>query len=221
MGSASAIGQPVVPRSTVGRPALTAAQIADRRRSVTEAARALFVNEGYSAVSIRRVAAVAGVTPKTLYSYFESKLALLLSLWSDVFMDVFTVLERISRDEQEPTRLVKTCQAYVRYWVDRPDCYRLVFMSGDVTQTAVTGFIDRSGITEMFSSLAEPLVLLLEKDGKPGREAAELLICALQGIVHCQVTMSGYPWAPPETLVEMLVRSIASATPTRTQRDTR
>jgi hypothetical protein len=128
-------------------------------------------------------------------------------------MDVFATLDRISHDEGEPTRLVNMCQAYVRYWIDRPDCYRLVFMSGDVTQTAVKGFIDFSGITEMFVKLAEPLVVLLDEAGKPGREAAELLICALQGVVHCHVTMSGYPWAPPETLVEILVRSIVSATP--------
>ncbi len=175
---------------------------------MTAAARALFVSEGYTAVSIRRVAASAGVTPKTLYSYFESKLALLLSLWSEVFMDVFATLDRISRDEGELTRLVNMCTAYVRYWVDRPDCYRLVFMSGDVTQTAVKGFIDQSGVTEMFASFTEPLVLLLDEDGKSGPEAAELLICALQGIVHCQVTMSGYPWAAPETLVDVLVRSM-------------
>lgn len=64
----------------------------------------------------------------------------------------------------------------------------------------------------MFASFTEPLVLLLDEDGKSDREAAELLICALQGIVHCQVTMSGYPWAPTETLVDVLVRSMVLPT---------
>jgi AcrR family transcriptional regulator len=191
-----------------GRPKLTAAQLADRRRAVSEAALTLFVSEGYDAVSIRRVADRARVTPKTLYSYFDSKLGLLLSLWSDIFADVFATLDQVGDDDEELAHHIDVCTAYVGYWIERPDHYRLVFMSGDVTQADVTTFIDGSDITERFARLTAPLARLGGEAEHASREHSELLICALHGIVHCHVTMTGHPWAPYGEIVDILVRSI-------------
>lgn len=194
--------------SKPGRPALTSTQLADRRRALSEAALTLFLSEGYDAVSIRRVADLAGVTPKTLYNYFDSKLGLLLSLWSDIFADVFAALEQVGPDDGELAHHVNVCTAYVRYWIERPDHYRLVFMSGDVAQTDVTSFIDRSDITERFARLTAPLAWLEHEAEHVSRERSELLVCALHGIVHCHVTMTGHPWAPYGDIIDMLVRSI-------------
>jgi AcrR family transcriptional regulator len=194
--------------SRPGRPALTAAQLVDRRRAVSDAALTLFLSEGYDAVSIRRVADLAGVTPKTLYSYFDNKLGLLLSLWSDIFVDVFRTLDQFDSDDGELAHHINVCTAYVRYWIERPDHYRLVFMSGDVTQTDVKSFIDRSDITERFARLTAPLAALGGEAEHVSRERSELLICALHGIAHCHVTMTGHPWAPYGDIVNTLVRSI-------------
>lgn len=191
-----------------GRPALTAPQVAERRRAISDAALTLFLSEGYDAVSIRRVADRAGVTPKTLYNYFDSKLALLLSLWSEIFADVFAALEEVESGDGPLAHHSNVCTAYVQYWIKRPDHYRLVFMSGDVTQANVSTFIDQSNITDRFAKLTAPLASLAA-DAKPSvHERSELLICALHGIVHCHVTMTGHPWTPPGNLVDTLVRSI-------------
>lgn len=201
----------VVRGSRPGRPALTAAQLAARRRAVTEAARELFISEGFAAVSIRRVADLAGVTPKTLYSYFDSKLELLHSLWSDIFTEVFAALDEVDSTSGELAHHINVCTAYVRYWIERPDHYRLVFMSGDVTQADVKGFIDRTEITDRFARLTAPLASLVAEVDRVGqgiRERSELLLCSLHGIAHCQITMSGHAWAPYGELVDLLVGSI-------------
>lgn len=193
-----------------GRPRLAPDELAERRRAVTEAARTLFTTEGYAAVSIRRVAQLAGVTPKTLYSYFDSKLELLLSLWSETFSELFDELARID-DGDDLERLIAVCSHYVRYWIERPDHYRLVFMSAEVSQAAVTDYIERSGITQLFDVFTTPLVSMLDLDQHAVRDRSELLICALQGIVHSRVTMSGYEWAPFPPQVDTLVRSIITS----------
>lgn len=49
----------------------------EKRRAVVAAAHAMFVEEGWVPTTMAKVAAAAGVTRQTVYSQFESKLALL------------------------------------------------------------------------------------------------------------------------------------------------
>jgi AcrR family transcriptional regulator len=51
-----------------------------KRDEIVAAARALFMDEGYEATSMSRLAAAAGVAPNTIYWYFENK--------DDVLIDV-------------------------------------------------------------------------------------------------------------------------------------
>lgn len=44
-----------------------------KRDEIVAAARALFINEGYEATSMSRMAAAAGVAPNTIYWYFQDK----------------------------------------------------------------------------------------------------------------------------------------------------
>src|SRR5918995_5634125 len=46
---------------------------ATTRRAILDAALALFVNDGYSQVSIRNIAAKVDYSPGAIYSYFPSK----------------------------------------------------------------------------------------------------------------------------------------------------
>ncbi|HET7385080.1 MAG TPA: helix-turn-helix domain-containing protein [Nocardioidaceae bacterium] len=55
------------------------------RAAIVEAARALFHDEGYAAVTMKAVAARAGVAPQTLYAAFGSKADLVLAI--DVRLD--------------------------------------------------------------------------------------------------------------------------------------
>ena len=60
-----------------GRPRIDASKRSDMQRQIVEAAGRLFTNEGYGAVSMRRIAGELGVSPMTLYKYYPSKLAML------------------------------------------------------------------------------------------------------------------------------------------------
>ena len=59
------------------RSGLRAKQTAATRRAVVEAARELFMANGWSATGMREVAAAAGVALETVYSHFSSKRGLL------------------------------------------------------------------------------------------------------------------------------------------------
>ncbi|MGH3443954.1 MAG: TetR/AcrR family transcriptional regulator [Nocardioidaceae bacterium] len=57
----------------------------DTRRKIVDSARQLFLEEGYAAVTMKAVAARAGVAPQTLYAAFGSKADLVLAI--DVRLD--------------------------------------------------------------------------------------------------------------------------------------
>lgn len=67
--------------------ALTPRQVA-RRASIIEAVRTLLARHGYDGVSMREVAAEAGVSPSTLYEIYESKDALILQSVRSFFEDM-------------------------------------------------------------------------------------------------------------------------------------
>jgi AcrR family transcriptional regulator len=78
----------------------------ERRTELLEAARALFVREGFTEVSVSRIVRQVGVAQGTFYYYFESKEAVLDALLAAHVDDVVQRLEAISSD---PT--LDPCQA--------------------------------------------------------------------------------------------------------------
>src|SRR5262245_25102997 len=62
-----------------GRPS-RADQVAERRRFLLDAAGAVFRRDGYLAATVDAIAEVAGLTKGAVYSHFESKADLFLTL---------------------------------------------------------------------------------------------------------------------------------------------
>lgn len=176
------------------------------RARITGAARALFLGEGYRAVSMRRIAAAVGCSPMTLYGYFPSKIDILGQLWKDVFTQLFADLNRIGSDEPAPFIALKLAScAYVRYWVDHPDHYHMVFMSEGVSQPEVSLFATEGQIAHHYALFYTLIAKICRIEQAGLIPLGECLICSLNGIAHNLITTSGYPWSNPEKLTEILV----------------
>jgi AcrR family transcriptional regulator len=59
-----------------------------KRDEIVAAARSLFIDEGYEATSMNRLAAAAGVAPNTIYWYFENKDDVLIAVLNRVVSHV-------------------------------------------------------------------------------------------------------------------------------------
>jgi AcrR family transcriptional regulator len=196
-------------KASRGRPALTKIELAQKQAAIANAARELFAAEGYGAVSIRNVAEAAGMSPMTLYRYFDSKVDVLRFLWSDVLNELFDSLEVIAkRERNEGKRLRKISLAYVRYWIDHPDHYRMVFMSEGISQPAVSVFVEQDEVIPRYALFSRCIGQATQRDPGDLSVMTELLISSLQGIAHNHVTISGYAWQDPEILVDLLVRML-------------
>lgn len=196
---------------TRGRPTLSEDQISDTRQRIATFAQKLFQDEGYDAVSMRRLAKEAGCTAKTLYRYFDRKIDILRHLWEDVFTDLFDQLDQVATQHDNAVeRLNAVAMGYVSYWLEKREHYFLVFMSSGVSQSDVSVFVGNEGVVERFGLISQSLAGALDKD-TPSEEIdlkAQLLLCSLNGIAHNLITISGYPWATPDKLVGAAVSSL-------------
>lgn len=197
-----------------GRPARSKADIQDSRARIAACALKLFREEGYAAVSMRRLAQEAGCTVVTLYSYYDRKIDILRDLWAQVFEELFDELERqpvAGRDAA--SRLTAIATGYVAFWLARREHYFLVFMSSGVTQPDVSVFVKNDALLQRFAIFRDALAKALE--GEAGNAElvlkSDLLMCALNGIAHNLITISAYPWTKPEKLVRAAVQGILRA----------
>lgn len=194
-----------------GRPALTEAEASEMRRHIADCAMRLFQEDGYEAVSMRRLASEAGCTVMTLYRYFDRKIDILRALWAEILGDLFDRLGAIAEDESHALkRLEKVSFGYVDFWLQRREHYFLVFMSSGVSQSDVSVFVAEDGVVERFGVLHQSLAAALESNASDAEIElkTQSLLCALNGIAHNLITISAYPWADPKTLVDAAVSGV-------------
>lgn len=195
-------------RRTRGRPVRSTAQIVEMRAHIAACALKLFQQDGYAAISMRRLAQEAGCTAMTLYKYYDSKFDILSALWAEVFGRLFDELGRIAATECDPeARLNSVALGYVRYWLEHREHYFMVFMSGGISQADVTGFVSGSDTLARFDLLRTSLLAALggDVDAEGLDLKTELLSCMLNGIAHNLITIGGYPWSAPEKLVRQAI----------------
>ena len=73
-----------------------------RRAEILDAAKQLFVEEGYAATTIRRIAAKLGISSTALYVYFPDKDAILVEICDATFAGLIVELDEVRRDGTDP-----------------------------------------------------------------------------------------------------------------------
>jgi AcrR family transcriptional regulator len=194
-----------------GRPPRTAAAVEEMRARIAEAASKLFESEGYAAVSMRRLADEVGVTPMTLYAYYDAKIDILRHLWAQILDVAFDAVDAAAAKSRDPhARLRAASRAYVAYWLGHRDHYRIVFMTEGVSQDDVGVFMGDAATAERFAFFARAVAASFPAGTAALKGKTDLLICGLHGIAHCQITMSSFKWARADALVDDLVAGLLS-----------
>lgn len=110
------------------RTALSQDQVDEFRDALCAAATRLFAEQGYDGVTMRALARDLGCSPMTPYRYFENKAEIFDTVRlaaSDRFADAIDAAVKSHSAHRE--RLVAMCHAYVRFAIDEPHGYRIIF----------------------------------------------------------------------------------------------
>jgi AcrR family transcriptional regulator len=176
------------------------------RRKILDAARRLFAEEGYEAVTMRTIANEIEYSPRTIYLHFRDKEELIRELCRDDFAILGHGVAKLLKITDPLDRLVEMGRAYAGFAREFPHHYRLMFM------TTLPLPPDPQALAEMVQPEADAYGFLRDclqeahKKGllRPGWEdpdlAAQVIWGALHGILSLHITHQGDPYVPWRSL---------------------
>lgn len=96
---------------------------------ILNAAREIFLEEGYENTSIRKIASKIEYSPGIIYLHFRDKNELLLALHDKAFECKMEALFHSVQDIADPwERLAATGKSYITYGIENPKDYELMFI---------------------------------------------------------------------------------------------
>lgn len=169
------------------------------RSAIIDAACRLFAKGGYEAVSMRKVAEKVGCTAGALYRYFPDKQSLLLHVWEDDMRYAVEYIRGATYDAGSPVEKVrKTLLSYVRYWIENPDHFRILFgpMHDTLDRTEPPEIFPGTSSTALYLETREYLAQALAGRKNAPKDvdlALQCLLSAVHGIMALHVSASRFP----------------------------
>jgi len=148
----------------------------------------LLEKEGVDALSLRRVAAAAGVSHMAPYRHFDKKDALLAAVAVTGFRDLVAAIDdAVSKEETGPLKSRAIGMAYVGFACERPALYRLMFGPRYADPEAFPELAD--AVNAAATRCFEAVTLLNPRQGRQDLEAAETLGIAIWSLAHGLATL--------------------------------
>jgi len=101
----------------------------DTREKILDAARELFITEGYDGVSMRKVAQKIEYSPTAIYVHFPDKQALFLELCHADYRRLAENFVQLAKVPDPVERLRKIGHSYIEFGLKNPNHYRMMFMT--------------------------------------------------------------------------------------------
>jgi AcrR family transcriptional regulator len=177
------------------------------RQDILDAARELFVSQGYGSVSLRKIALQVGCTPMAIYCHFEDKAEILDSICEETFTCFAAIGDRLDREGLAPReRLEAGLRNYIEFGLAHPHHYQLTFLhpASDPEAQGRREKIGRRAFERLRSQVA---ACLEEKERKSERAsddvdvASQLIWASVHGLVSLLIVRPGFPWAERERLI--------------------
>ena len=184
----------------------------ERRGEILAAATRIFNSDGYDGATIRRIADEVGLSSTALYMHFRDKDEILVEICQGAMEQLLTLAAQIAAQDKPPAdRARDMIEAYIRFGLDNPSTYRLVFCShgrhlSPESQAPVEMLGDRC-FQKLHNVVAE-----IADQGRlksPGAlVATQVLWSAGHGLVSLMITQPDRQWAPAPVLTTALLDGI-------------
>ena len=215
------------PVSTVTRPRAKKGEGEHLRTEILEAAEQLLLETGSEdAVSIRAVADATGVTPPSIYRHFTDKQHLLFEVCSRHFSRLSDFVADAVADAGDPVAALEAMgRAYVRFSVENPEHYRILFMTRPAELKPETEIPAPPAFLHHVESVQRAQDAgVLRHDVDP-MLAALTLWAGAHGITSLLIAKPRFPWPDLDLLIDTilanLVEGLTSAEPHKRARSSR
>jgi len=194
------------------------------RTRILDAARELFVEHGYEAVSMRKIAERIEYSPTAIYLHFKDKEALLEELCGNDFRTLAHRFIDFAQIRDPIERLRRSGIAYVDFALSHPQHYRLMFMTPtpehapSAENLAYRGKPEDDAYAFLRATMAQAIE---EKRLRPEYTDPDLLAqmawSSLHGVLSLHIAKKLQPeWIDPrppretaKQMVDLLVRGIS------------
>ncbi len=181
------------------------------RQEILDAAREMFVRDGYAAVSMRKIAEKVEYSPGTLYLYFRDKAEIMESLCEETFVKLKKRMEAIQRDATDPMdALRRALLAYIRFGIENPSHYAVTFIFRTPKETLDAADMNNSGF-QCFGKLRGVVQSCIDAgvfSSNDAEETAQVLWAGIHGVTSLLVMKCGFPFIEETRLVERVVSSL-------------
>jgi AcrR family transcriptional regulator len=175
------------------------------RADLLDATERLMIETGQAdAVSIRAIADAVGVTPPSIYLHFPDKNSLILAVCERHFEVFDSAIEDAGRSTDDPVEsLRRRGRAYVRFGLENPEPYRILFMTR--TETAHQRDVVVGAGALAFQHLVDAVQRCIDAGAFGPVDpvlAATGLWTAVHGITSLLISMPGFPWPDVDALTD-------------------
>lgn len=187
------------------------------REELLQAAVDVFTEGGASALTLRAVAQKVGVSAMTPYRYFPDKAALLVGVWRQVLEELAAcVVAAIARVDGGRDKQRAAIDAFLRYYEERPEHYRLLFgfepsralqdpqLADDASPVYARAVEVQTAVTAAF---AREIGATMEH----ARLAADVRLAMSLGYLHATLVVRRYPWTEAALLRPAYVEQVVQA----------
>ena len=180
------------------------------RQEILDAARDLFINEGYEKFSLRKLAEKIEYSPTTIYLYFKDKDALLFAICEEFAERFFTKLNYIRSHSKGPLDALRQAMLYrIEFGLDNPNQYRVFFFTNPNVYGTQEDFMTRKSIARDSYLVFREMVQECIETGKFQDLGVEVITQALavatHGLIAANIFNKSFPWADQNVLATALV----------------
>jgi len=181
-------------------------------RKILDAARDLFVNEGYEKFSMGKLAKKTECSPTTIYRYFKDKDDLFFSICEEVAERFFADLTNIRTAHSDPLESLRQALLYlVVFGFNNPDEYKVFFITGPQVYGNLDEFMEKESMARnsyfVFREIVKNCIVtgkLLEIDIDV---LTQVLTVATRGLAALTYKTS-FPWVDRKVLAHTLVEGL-------------
>jgi AcrR family transcriptional regulator len=149
--------------------------------------------EGPEGLSVRKIAAAAGVAPMGVYNHFESKFGIVEALFIQGFERLRDATESIGEIHDPYVAMREGCRRYRALALAQPMVYRIMFLQG------VPGFEPSQHALEVAARAFDALVAAVQRamasgviGEAPPTETAQLIWASIHGWVSLELLGIGF-----------------------------
>jgi AcrR family transcriptional regulator len=186
------------------------------RRKILDAARAIIVEDGFSALTMRRIAEKIDYSPAAIYLHFTDRDEIARVLSQEGFEQLLKCLEPASAIAEPWPRMRSIANAYVSFGVNNGETYKLILMDDAKYIAAVFSNKENASGQDPATASFQILLQAAEDIKKAGitnsalepLELTETIWTALHGIVSLKLTCSDFLRSSAERLTEIMLEGM-------------